>query len=263
MSNLKSELGRLYLCKASLGAATDDPEPCLITQDGLVRAMVLELARPADWGSLSNLWRGVQTDLELPAPAIAVNGSDGYQLWFSVAVPVPVPDAQAFLESLRLRYLGSIAQDRVAIYPSLDASISSMMDHAPLIPAQRSETGQWSAFVAPDLATLFSEQAWLDVCPSPDAQANVLSRLESIQAAVFNALLDRMRLSRRTENAPQSSDTVAQDAHLASAGVKSSALQITGMDPKQFLQDVMNDIAVDLHLRIEAAKALLPYSQGQ
>ena len=36
-----------------------------------VKVMVLELARPADWAVLSSVWRAVQSDLELPAPAVA------------------------------------------------------------------------------------------------------------------------------------------------------------------------------------------------
>ena len=51
--------------------------------------MVLELTGPADWDVLSAVWRGVQADLELPAPAIAVSGTDGLQLWFSLEAPVP------------------------------------------------------------------------------------------------------------------------------------------------------------------------------
>lgn len=31
-------------------------------------------------------------------------------------------------------------------------------------------------------------------------------------------------------------------------------------DAKRFLTEVMNDPSVDMHLRIEAAKAILPYS---
>ena len=68
--------------------------------DGTVRAMVLELVRPADWTLLSTLWRGVQTDLELPAPAIAVSGIDAYRLWFSLAEPASAAQARAFLEAL-------------------------------------------------------------------------------------------------------------------------------------------------------------------
>ena len=54
-----------------------------------VRALVLDVARPADWRPLAAVWQGVQADLGLPAPAIVANGSDGLQLWFSLAQPVP------------------------------------------------------------------------------------------------------------------------------------------------------------------------------
>lgn len=79
MNPLQTELQRLYSA----------PE-------GVVRALVLELARPADWGLLSPVWRGLQTDLALPAPAVMVSGVDGYQLWLSLAEPVPWRRRQGF-----------------------------------------------------------------------------------------------------------------------------------------------------------------------
>jgi hypothetical protein len=205
----------------------------------------------------------VQSDLELPAPAIAVNGIDGYQLWFSLAEPVPVKDARTFLDSLRSRYLVPVADERIAISPSLDASVPGKVQLALLVPAQRQETGFWSSFVAPDLAAIFSEEPWLDVSPSPDAQAKVLSRLECIQPAVFQAILESMRSSGRMEKSPMPSTTFERDDNLVKAAIKLSAPQTTGLDPKRFLQDVMNDTTVELGLRIEAAKALLPYFQEQ
>ncbi|MBP6421736.1 MAG: hypothetical protein KA271_02470, partial [Propionivibrio sp.] len=54
-------------------------KPCLMTAAGHVRTMVLELSKPADWNGLSTVWQRVQSELELPAPAIAVSGKDGYQ----------------------------------------------------------------------------------------------------------------------------------------------------------------------------------------
>jgi hypothetical protein len=55
MNTLQAELNRLYLEESSL-----------IAPDGRVRALVLDLARPADWNVLSAVWQGVQTDLPLP-----------------------------------------------------------------------------------------------------------------------------------------------------------------------------------------------------
>ena len=64
-SRLQSELQRLYLPHPAGDA--DAPATGLIDQRGMLRAMGLELARPADWERLSTVWRAVQTDLELPA----------------------------------------------------------------------------------------------------------------------------------------------------------------------------------------------------
>lgn len=246
MSTLHAELHRLYLLDAP-GSAPDTAEPCLVASDGTVRAMVLELARPAEWGILSAVWRGVQTDLELPAPAIAVSGVDAYQLWFSLSVPVPAPQAHAFLEALRVRYLSTVAPARISLLPATDIAEPTETLHARLIPALQKETGMWSAFVTPDLASIFSDEPWLDLPPNPDAQANVLSHLESIKPAIFQAVLKQ----------------ISPSVSAAPTGVApASPPQEGGLDPFQFLQDVMNNPAIELSHRIAAAEALLPYSQG-
>src|SRR3954462_8092406 len=103
MTRLQSELDRLY---PSVPAGADEAP---------VRALVLALRQPADWAELQPLWRGVQADLQLPAPAIAVSGTDAPQLWFSLAEPVPAPRARAFLEALRLRFLADVEPRRVQL----------------------------------------------------------------------------------------------------------------------------------------------------
>lgn len=244
MTTLKAEQRRLYLVDQVAAPSQSDEPTSLTTADGCTRAMVLELARPADWGVLSTVWQGVQADLDLPAPAIAVSGVDGFQLWFSLAEPVGIAQAQAFLESLRLRYLGAIAPARIGLMPSAT-------HHAPLVPVEQHGTGLWSAFVAPDLAPIFSDSPWLDVCPSAEAQANVLARLKSIKPAVFQALLGRIcPTDKPAIEAPGSIPVTAP----------SPGSQGKGLHPRQFLLDVMNDPAMAMNLRIEAAKALLPYS---
>lgn len=263
MNTLQAELSRLYL---SHGRATPNPpgaEPGLVAPDGTVRAMVLELARPADWSLLSTLWRGVQTDLDLPAPAIAVSGIDAYQLWFSLAEPTSVAQASSFLESLRLHYLSLVAAERIAMMPTVDAASHGEIQHAKLVPALQPTSGRWSAFVAPDLAAIFSEEPWLDLPPNPDAQAKVLSRLECIQPAVFQAALEQLSPVVRTVTAPMTSVAGERDGSQANPEVKPSSLQESGPDPRGFLLSVMNNKTIELHLRIEAAKALLPYCEGR
>ncbi|MES2879327.1 MAG: hypothetical protein V4713_12975 [Pseudomonadota bacterium] len=263
MSTLPAELDRLYLSHERNIPNPHGAEPGLMAPDGTVRAMVLELARPADWTLMSTVWRGVQTDFELPAPAIAVSGIDGYQLWFSLAEPVSVAQAGAFLESLRVRYLSGVATGRIAMLPSIDAASPGQIRHATLVPALQPATDQWSAFVAPDLAAIFSGEPWLDTPPNPDAQANVLARLECIKSAVFHALLERLSPAVRPETAPTTSVADVPDGSQASREVNTAASQENSLDPKGFLLSVMNDKTVELHLRIEAAKALLPYVEGR
>lgn len=256
MNRLQSELSRLYLPHSAADPGADAEASGLINAEGSVRAMVLELARPANWEVLSKVWRGVQADLELPAPAIAVSGTDGIQLWFSLSEPVSVEQAHAFLASLRLRFLADIAPKRVSLMPVVDASAPQQTRHARWVPAEQEQTGNWSAFVAPDLAPVFADTPWLDIPPSNDGQADLLSRLDSIKPPAFESALERLRPA-TTQSVAPAHETTGTDAGrmpvrpIASAG---------SLDAKRFLLQVMNDDTVALALRIEAAKALLPYS---
>lgn len=254
MSPLQAELDRLYRPSTPENQSADPQDVCRIAPGGSVRAMVLELARPADWAALSALWRGVQSDLELPAPAIAVNGRDGYQLWFSLAEPLPSEHAAAFLDALRLRYLPMVAPARVSWMPRAEASAASGALHGWDVPALQAENQLWSAFVVPDLAVIFSDGPWLDFPPSLDAQAKVLARLESIKPQALEVAWQRMQpVVRAQERMASSAPATPTQTNKCAVSQKFSP------DPKRFLQDVMEDASVDLQLRIAAATALLPY----
>nr|WP_315232414.1 hypothetical protein [uncultured Albidiferax sp.] len=262
MNRLQAELCRLYLLSHFTGEGANAEESALISHEGVVRAMVLELARPADWNGLSALWQGVQADLELPAPAIAVSGIDGFQLWFSLSDPVPAVEASNFIEFLRLRYLSNIARGRIDMWPSVDASSSGNFQNTKMVPAQIDETGQWSAFIAPDLAAVFSDERWIDVCPSADAQADILSRLVSIKAADFQMLLGRLHAAANSATSPAALAVTQRGGSRSDLEPAAVKLSENSLDPKRFLQDVMNDRTVELHLRIQAAQALLPYCEN-
>lgn len=263
MNRLQSEVHRLYVPQAPGGRDTEAEEPRLVDADGRVRAMVLELARPADWAALSAVWQGVQVDLALPAPAIAVSGRDGYQLWFSLLQPVPAAQAMVFLEALRARYLGEVKPQRVVLMPALDAASPPHLVHARTVPAQQVASGHWSAFVAQDLAPVFADEPWLDMPPSPVGQSDLLSRLGSIPPADFQQALEQLRpaaLPAQALPTPALAEPVGAgagsvtgptDHRPSSAGV--------ALTPQRFLLDVMHDDSAALALRIEAAKALLPY----
>lgn len=239
MNRLQLEWQRLYLPQPSAG--DDHDATALVAPDGRVRALVLELARPADWTVMAQLWQGVQTDLQLPAPAIAVSGVDGYQLWFSVAEPLPVAQASDFLEALRVRYLADIARPRVTLMPMADADSPQGVRHARAVPAVQAQgDDRWSAFVARDLAPVFADTPWLDVEPSQEGQADLLARLDSITPTNFQQAMGMLT--------PAVGSVIGSVAPVGAS-----------QDPRQFLLDVMNNSGLDWALRIEAAKALLPH----
>lgn len=220
---LQSEWRRLYLARS--GALCD--------ADGLVRCLVLELAGPPEWRELARVWQGVQAELDLPAPGIAVSGVDGLQLWFSLADPVTVQKGQVFLQGLVARFLADVEPRRLRLLPTADQPVR-------LVPAEQVSTGNWSAFLAPDLAPVFADTPWLDIPPGDEGQTALLRGLAVIRPSLFEAAVSR--LSSRAAAAVQAAP---------GAGGES--------DPRQFLLRVMNDESVAMALRIEAAKALLPH----
>jgi hypothetical protein len=224
MNRLQSELHRLYLLPSPENGG------CLIDASDQVRSLVMELTGPADWALLGQVWRGVQLDFELPAPAIAVSGSDGLQLWFSLQQPVGAARGAEFLAGLKSCYLAGLAPaTRLRLSPPASAA---------LVPAEQASTGNWSAFVAPDLAPVFADTPWLDIPPGVEGQADLLARLQSIKPAAFEVVLCQL-----------------QPGGPAAATLAQSSGE--DVDPKRFLQQVLNDEAVALELRVAAAQALL------
>ena len=218
--------------------------------------MVIDLTRPPSWALLSKVWQGVQAELDLPAPAIAVSGTDGIQLWFSLAEPIAASQAHAFLESLRARFLPDIDARRIRLLPTADATASHPERHAKLIPALQQATGNWSAFVAADLAPVFEDTPWLDIPPGEEGQATLLHGLRSITPAAFGEALQRLGPGTPTTGATTApvAPTRADARPAPTQPVTSSAAH---EDAERFLHQVMNDESVALALRIEAAKALL------
>lgn len=195
--------------------------------------MVMELTQPPSWELLTKVWYGVQTELQLPAPAIAVSGVDGLQLWFSLAEPIAISQAHAFLEGLWCRFLPDIEPGRLRLMPTR------------AVPPHQEQPDHWSAFVAPDLAPVFAEAPWLDIPPNEEGQAALLQGLDAMKQAEFEAACKQL--------APSPQSLQPTDAATAAAT----------QDPKQFLLQVMSDATVPLALRIDAAKALLQHASGQ
>ncbi len=236
MNPLQFELDRLY----GLGASAAHGAAPAAAQG--VRALVLELRPPAGWAQLSSVWTGVQSDLGFPPPAIAVSGVDALQLWFSLASPTLPRAGELFLQGLRARYLPDVGSTHVRLIA--DAA------QLPSAPPLETSPDRWSAFVAPDLASVFADTPWLDLPPNAEGQASLLHALEPIGQVALDAALSQLGV---VEEVP--------------AGLKPSGLpevpssEQGGADAERFLRRVMNDESVPMALRIEAAKGLLGHAK--
>lgn len=211
-----------------------------------MRALVLALGGPADWDTLAPLWRGVQADLGWPAPAIAVNGRDAFELWFSLAEPLPRAQASQLLAQLQRRYLGGVGRGRVRAWPGTDTA-----GEPPAGPPFAAGPERWAAFVAPDLPAVFGDDPALDFAPGADAQADLLARQRPISAAELRQAQTVLALA---EPPTAVSAAPALGSEIAGAA---TALSGCFQDPRAFLLAVMNDAAAPLALRIDAAKGLL------
>ena len=253
MSRLSNELHRLY----------SNPSPT--TAGETTRCLILRCSRPGAWPVLRSVWQGVQAELEWPAPAIAVDGVDATELWFSFEQPLLEEQALALGQSLCSRFAAETTAERIQVCLLAGAA------DAPGLPPMERLPGQWSAFVAPDLAAVFADDPWLDMPPGEDAQAELLASLRSVNPDAT---------ARLQPAHPTEPSVVAARALVAASGsreLSTSPVNPAGGHPvpaapsgftwphagprsaQAFLQQIMNDPSVPLQLRVEAAKALLPH----
>jgi hypothetical protein len=263
---------RLYLPTPPASPVPAGTAPALLGPQGEVRALVLGLARPADWSALSAVWTGVQADLGLPAPAIAVDGQAACQLWFSVDAPISAAEARAFLQGLCDRHLADVKPERLSLWPAPGATADAPWRHAAPVPAQQAEQADgecWSAFVAPDLAPVFADTPWLDIPPGDDNQAELLGRLQPMRLADFRQALAHLAPAPLPAPSPSPASSPAP-ARIPDAGATSppvdpaldTPLGTAQRTALAFLLGVVQDPSVALAQRIEAAKALLQAHPG-
>ena len=255
MKPLQSEYQRLYGWVPRAPGHGDLLTEFAKEPEGQTRCLVLSLTRSPRWDELSQLWRGVQSELGLPAPAIAVAGDAGLQLWFSLAEPVAPQQALAFLDALRLRFMPDVRVDRV------HGDCHQGLRDAP-VPAQLDASGRWSSFVAADLAAVFDDTPWLDVKPSEEGQAALLRGLATTDTQAFEQAFQVLGL--HAEPWPVRVGTSASPPTGLPLPLTAGLSVVTAAedDPRRFLLQVMNDSSVALALRIEAAKTLLQHASS-
>lgn len=273
MHKLIQELQRLYLPADSaltpeLAAAHLAGDVCLLLDPvdakGEVRALRVTFHHNADWPRLASLYRQLQEELGLPAPAISVCGRTGYQLWLSLARPQPSALAARFLGALRSRFLGEMPETAIALHPAPDEQVATAPERSELVPGLDPLSGKWSTFIDPSMGSLFIDDGGLESAPNMDAQGELLARLQCIEADAFAAaltLLETPLAGKSANNGVAPGAAPASDAENgAGSGKAAEKLAIGGgfTDPESFLLAVMNDPSVSAKQRIRAAKALLP-----
>ena len=269
MHSLIAERQRLF-------ALPDQPMPDgaeadlldLVDADGRVRTLVVGVAAATGWGPVAALCAGVDAELALPPPAVAVAGAAGFQVWFSLAEPVALACAADFLVGLRARFLADVPDARLVLAP-LPAGARSVRP----VPALDAASGRWSAFIDPGLGGMFADEPWLDMAPGLAQQAELLAGVRSIAPADFTRALACLAAAPAPDGtavvpalpAPMASRPVDLPAR-AGGDVGMSPPRPDGLgvgsgfaDPRSFLLAVMNDPTARAEHRLDAAKALLPY----
>jgi len=235
----------------------------LVSADGMARAMLVNFGKPSDWEQVANLYRAVQDELDLPAPAVSVSGRKGYCLWFSLAEPLPVAQARRFLDALRREYLAGITADKLQLRPDSEQAVGK------LAPTRHTATGKWSAFIDPSMGAMFIDEPGLEMAPNMGRQADILAGLKSIKAGELQRALGVLQTAAESAGNPclspaersASEHGEAASQPVPAAGHTRSMLNVGSnySDPQSFLLAVMNDASASAGQRISAARALLPY----
>ncbi|MCE1185075.1 MAG: hypothetical protein LWW92_05650 [Rhodocyclales bacterium] len=262
MNTLRAELQRLF---ARPGQELPEAWPwppgaeqlTLVDPDERVWTLVLGLAPQAGWGPVAALLDGMVNELELPLPAVSLAGEAGFRVWISLVDPVPLVQAHSFLEGLRRRYLGGVAERHLSAFPGTAACVP--------LPPLPLDGARWLAFIDPAMGSMFGDEPWLEMAPSAERQAELLAGFKSIKPADFARVLDELDPPGAVVPALQGAlagfarGAVGEAVHPEAPG-----LTVGGgfVDPKSFLLAVMNDPGARADYRLDAAKALLPYFEG-
>jgi hypothetical protein len=195
MQDLISELNRLYLLPGNAQQEEliqrlqgQSGAPMTLAAGGMTRAIAIAFPKiPGNveaqhWSLLCGVANALQADLRLPAPAVSISGDSGYGLWLSLANPVPVAQAQAFLGLLHAAY-----------FPEADLAAGAAGAPVELPPCLHPDSGKWAAFINPGLGASFADESGLDMAPPHAGQAALLDGLDSISDEQLRYALARLQ----------------------------------------------------------------------
>ncbi len=220
MHKLIQELIRLYLAPgtapeglaARIAGQSTDPVD-LAGLDGLVRAIVIPFRKmrtgdeTAHWTLLCDVANALQAELDLPAPAVSVSGTDGYGLWLSLATPIASALAQEFVSLLRLAY-----------FPDVKVASDAASTLIALPPCLTPASDKWAAFIHPGMGASFADESGLEMAPPLGGQVTFLEGLQPIDAVQFDDALALLR-GKHTVAPPPAPLRAAPAAAAAQAGL--------------------------------------------
>lgn len=193
MSKLDMELARLF------GGAAH----------GETRSLCLSFSKLKDdgeaghWERLCAVANSLQSEMGLPAPAVSISGNGAFSLWLSLQQPLPLGQAQEFLELVCASYCPELK-------PAADAASTPSL----LPPALNQASGKWAAFIHPGMGASFAGDEGLEMQPPEAGQVALLEGLESIDAAQFAQALGRLRPALRQPQQPAQAGLLLKDATL-------------------------------------------------
>jgi hypothetical protein len=196
MEKLIAELTRLYLAPEAVTrealaqhiAGKNTLAIKLTTADGLTRALAIPFRKirgdgeAQHWSRLCAVANALQAELELPAPAVSIDGAQAYRLWLSLEEPVAASQAQEFLELLGQAY-----------FPEIELAPDAATAPVYLPPCLNPRSGKWAAFIHPGMGASFADESGLDMAPPMAGQVGFLEGLESIEPELFVRALRKLQ----------------------------------------------------------------------
>lgn len=176
------------------------------------------------WTLLCEVANALQTELEFPAPAVSVSGSDGYGLWLSLATPIAPSLAQEFIALLKL-----------ACFPDVKMAVEPATTQVLLPPCLNLDTGKWAAFIHPGMGASFADDSGLEMAPPLAGQVGFLESLHSIDDDQFAQALALLR----------GKHGVAVVAPVAA----SAAVRVTAPDGLLLKDATVEDVVAFLHAK--------------
>lgn len=261
---LSTELTRLY----RLDGDTDSQPLPLVSAAGLTRTLILEFRRtanqatPRHWDQLCQMANYLQDKLGLPAPAVSISGNNAYRLWLSLAQPVPLTQAHAFLQALCASNFPDLHAAQLNWLPQAGSDDASHLSIE--CPPCLQSNGLWSAFIHPGMGAAFEEEGGLEMPPPAAGQAAFLERLRSISAEQWQQSCATLQNHQRATPAADSAAGVLPAAALPASTATQLKQPGPAANPGLLLKDAtLDDIIRHLHERnIEPTfRHLLPSGQ--